>query len=109
MKASSSSSSGCTLNRNDGKPNQNDNDGEINGASASTATSNKQAASKPAAEDAAARRRRLFGDCALIEIIHLHDCLRGAITELEKDVMALSQSIAGNQHGVAQLEHWNDE
>lgn len=32
------------------------------------------------------RRREVFGDCALIEIIHLHDCLRGAIRSLERDV-----------------------
>lgn len=41
-------------------------------------------------EDKAARRRKLFGDCALIEIIHLHDCLRGAIKALEKDVNELN-------------------
>lgn len=32
------------------------------------------------------RRKEVFGDCALIEIIHLHDCLRGAIRTLENDV-----------------------
>jgi iron-sulfur cluster repair protein YtfE (RIC family) len=37
------------------------------------------------------RRKDLFGDCALIEIIHLHDCLRGALNALEKDVTELSQ------------------
>lgn len=51
--------------------------------------------SSTTAEDAAAAKRRkdLFGDCALIEIIHLHDCLRGALRDLEKDVNELSQSI----------------
>ena len=52
--------------------------------------------SKPAAsvqEDKAARRRKLFGDCALIEIIHLHDCLRGALQSLQEDVAALTKQI----------------
>lgn len=44
-------------------------------------------------EDVAKRRKELFGDCALVEIIHLHDCLRGALKELQRDVAALSQSI----------------
>jgi hypothetical protein len=38
------------------------------------------------------RRRKLFGDCALVEIIHLHDCLRGALKALENDVEILSQT-----------------
>jgi zinc finger-like protein len=38
------------------------------------------------------RRKDLFGDCALVEIIHLHDCLRGALKALERDVEALHQS-----------------
>jgi hypothetical protein len=52
------------------------------------------------ADDAATqRRKKLFGDCALIEIIHLHDCLRGAIKALEKDVMELShQSSVANRN-----------
>jgi hypothetical protein len=36
------------------------------------------------------RRKEMFGDCALIEIIHLHDCLRGALTALEADVNELA-------------------
>lgn len=39
------------------------------------------------------RRKDLFGDCALIEIIHLHDCLRGALNALEKDVAELSHTL----------------
>lgn len=39
------------------------------------------------------RRKELFGDCALIEIIHLHDCLRGALKALENDVNQLAASI----------------
>jgi hypothetical protein len=35
------------------------------------------------------RSKSLFGDCALVEIIHLHDCLRGAITALQRDVEQL--------------------
>jgi hypothetical protein len=39
------------------------------------------------------RRRLIFGDCALIEIIHLHDCLRGALKALEKDVKELADPL----------------
>lgn len=38
-------------------------------------------------------RKDLFGDCALVEIIHLHDCLRGALKALQHDVSQLSQSL----------------
>jgi hypothetical protein len=59
-------------------------------------------------EEVAKRRKELFGDCALVEIIHLHDCLRGALRELQKDVTALSRSILqqnnGNDNSVANLE-----
>ena len=40
-------------------------------------------------------RREVFRDCALIEIIHLHDCLRGAVKALEQDVQALAKSLIG--------------
>ena len=46
-------------------------------------------------ESAAKRRKEMFGDCALVEIIHLHDCLRGALKALESDVVQLSQSLQG--------------
>jgi hypothetical protein len=36
------------------------------------------------------RKEELFGDCALIEIIHLHDCLRGALKVLMSDVDQLA-------------------
>jgi len=39
------------------------------------------------------RRKELFGDCALIEIIHLHDCLRGALKALEADVNELAAAV----------------
>lgn len=32
-----------------------------------------------------------FNDCALIEIIHLHDCLRGALHALQKEVLELTK------------------
>jgi iron-sulfur cluster repair protein YtfE (RIC family) len=48
-----------------------------------------------AEESAAKRRKDMFGDCALVEIIHLHDCLRGALKALESDVAQLIQSIQG--------------
>lgn len=39
------------------------------------------------------RRRELIGDCALVEIIHLHDCFRGALNALEKDLTELSKMV----------------
>ena len=42
------------------------------------------------------RRKEVFGDCALIEIIHLHDCLRGALSALETDVNELAGAILAN-------------
>lgn len=39
------------------------------------------------------KRRQIFGECALIEIIHLHDCLRGAIRALELDVTTLETQL----------------
>jgi len=38
-------------------------------------------------------RKDLIGDCALVEIIHLHDCLRGALNALEKDLTELSKMV----------------
>lgn len=39
------------------------------------------------------RARDAFGDCALVEIIHLHDCFRGALKNLEHDVAALCRAV----------------
>lgn len=39
------------------------------------------------------RAKDLFGDCALVEIIHLHDCFRGALTTLVADVSDLCKEI----------------
>ncbi|CAJ1966697.1 unnamed protein product [Cylindrotheca closterium] len=52
------------------------------------------------------RRKELFGDCRLIEIIHLHDCLRGELNALEKGVLEVSQSLldTGNQEILVKLE-----
>ena len=51
-------------------------------------------APKMNAEDSVRKKsRELFGDCALIEIIHLHDCLRGALMQLTEDVSELASSI----------------
>lgn len=36
--------------------------------------------------------KRLFAECALVEIIHLHDCLRGAMWQIQKDVNSLVQT-----------------
>eukprot|EP00533_Pseudo-nitzschia_delicatissima_P003029 CAMPEP_0116098520 /NCGR_PEP_ID=MMETSP0327-20121206/11276_1 /TAXON_ID=44447 /ORGANISM="Pseudo-nitzschia delicatissima, Strain B596" /LENGTH=83 /DNA_ID=CAMNT_0003590331 /DNA_START=246 /DNA_END=494 /DNA_ORIENTATION=+ len=38
-------------------------------------------------------RKDLIGDCALVEIIHLHDCFRGALNALEKDLIELSKMV----------------
>lgn len=38
--------------------------------------------------------RQRFADCALIEIIHLHDCLRGALAQINDDVQVLVHSAA---------------
>eukprot|EP00986_Skeletonema_menzelii_P011659 scaffold6103_cov146-Skeletonema_menzelii.AAC.2 len=40
------------------------------------------------------RAKDLFGDCALVEIIHLHDCFRGALSTLEADVSELCKEIS---------------
>jgi iron-sulfur cluster repair protein YtfE (RIC family) len=50
------------------------------------------------------RRRKLFGDCALVEIIHLHDCLRGALKALHEDVSQLNQSVMAGNVGATELE-----
>ena len=34
------------------------------------------------------------GDCALVEIIHLHDCFRGALEKLESDVAELCREVS---------------
>mmetsp|Transcript_23732 Transcript_23732/g.51339 ORF Transcript_23732/g.51339 Transcript_23732/m.51339 type:complete len:834 (+) Transcript_23732:114-2615(+) len=39
------------------------------------------------------RAKDIFGDCALVEIIHLHDCFRGALKNLEVDVSELCREI----------------
>jgi hypothetical protein len=51
----------------------------------------------------AKRRKDLFGDCALVEIIHLHDCLRGALNALERDVNVLSQ-VSSDYNSLSELE-----
>lgn len=33
--------------------------------------------------------KRLFAECALVEIIHLHDCLRGALHQIQDEVNSL--------------------
>jgi len=42
--------------------------------------------------DSTSSLRSRYSDCALIEIIHLHDCLRGAIRNLAADVRRLQNS-----------------
>lgn len=38
--------------------------------------------------------KRLFAECALVEIIHLHDCLRGALSKIQRDVDSLVHTAA---------------
>jgi len=40
------------------------------------------------------RAKEIFGDCALVEIIHLHDCFRGALKTLEIEVSELCQEMS---------------
>ena len=40
------------------------------------------------------RAKEIFGDCALVEIIHLHDCFRGALKNLEVDVSELCREMS---------------
>lgn len=42
------------------------------------------------------RAKDIFGDCALVEIIHLHDCFRGALKNLEVDVSELCREITAS-------------
>eukprot|EP00581_Thalassiosira_minuscula_P011179 CAMPEP_0183721426 /NCGR_PEP_ID=MMETSP0737-20130205/13706_1 /TAXON_ID=385413 /ORGANISM="Thalassiosira miniscula, Strain CCMP1093" /LENGTH=717 /DNA_ID=CAMNT_0025951433 /DNA_START=38 /DNA_END=2192 /DNA_ORIENTATION=+ len=48
------------------------------------------------------RAKDIFGDCALVEIIHLHDCFRGALKNLQVDVSELCREItaAGEEDAV---------
>jgi hypothetical protein len=56
-------------------------------------------------EDQVSKRRKdLFGDCALIEIIHLHDCLRGALKALESDVNDLTGVVTTSNPRTTDLE-----
>eukprot|EP00574_Skeletonema_japonicum_P009829 CAMPEP_0201714722 /NCGR_PEP_ID=MMETSP0593-20130828/1078_1 /ASSEMBLY_ACC=CAM_ASM_000672 /TAXON_ID=267983 /ORGANISM="Skeletonema japonicum, Strain CCMP2506" /LENGTH=690 /DNA_ID=CAMNT_0048204025 /DNA_START=194 /DNA_END=2267 /DNA_ORIENTATION=- len=55
-------------------------------ASATTSGHNKGTSSR--------RAKDLFGDCALVEIIHLHDCFRGALSALKEDVSELCKEIS---------------
>jgi len=38
--------------------------------------------------------KRLFAECALVEIIHLHDCLRGALHQIQQDVDSLVHTVS---------------
>lgn len=51
--------------------------------------------SEESTNDQASDRHKRFGDCALVEIIHLHDCLRGALHAWEKDINELSEIVLG--------------
>ena len=74
-------------------------------AAASTSASRRTTSASSTAEAATAEAagegqrdraytRKRFAECALIEIIHLHDCLRGALFQIETDVQTLVDSAA---------------
>lgn len=63
------------------------------GSSNTSEMDNHHSMSRYMSDAAKQRRKDLFGDCALVEIIHLHDCLRGALQALEKDLMDLSHMV----------------
>ena len=48
--------------------------------------------------------KQRFADCALIEIIHLHDCLRGALVQIQDDVQDLVESAVAI-HGDSSHSH----
>ena len=51
------------------------------------------------AKKASEPTKRLFAECALVEIIHLHDCLRGALHLIQKDVDSLVHTSSFIQDG----------
>lgn len=56
------------------------------------ATSVSTNTSQPASSNmmtSSVQTKRLFAECALVEIIHLHDCLRGALQQINRDVDSL--------------------
>lgn len=82
-------------------------DSEPSSAVASADTTSPLNSNHPLQESPSLSKRRkdLFGDCALVEIIHLHDCLRGALKALERDVEALNKTLMrGDRHKVNELE-----
>jgi len=52
------------------------------------------AAGASSQEPSPRRAKEIFGDCALVEIIHLHDCFRGALKNLEVDVSELCREMS---------------
>eukprot|EP00578_Thalassiosira_sp_NH16_P015735 CAMPEP_0181109112 /NCGR_PEP_ID=MMETSP1071-20121207/18000_1 /TAXON_ID=35127 /ORGANISM="Thalassiosira sp., Strain NH16" /LENGTH=684 /DNA_ID=CAMNT_0023192781 /DNA_START=140 /DNA_END=2195 /DNA_ORIENTATION=- len=55
----------------------------------------------PTSKPSSRRAKDIFGDCALVEIIHLHDCFRGALKNLEVDVCELCREITAAAGGGA--------
>ena len=63
-------------------------------------------ASSSSSSSQSQRTKSPFGDCALVEIVHLHDCLRGALRALQQDVTELSRSVQTGSSGgrITELE-----
>ena len=55
-----------------------------------SATGHHQDTKKPLEQK---QKVEALGDCALVEIIHLHDCFRGALEKLESDVAELCREV----------------
>jgi Hemerythrin HHE cation binding domain. len=55
----------------------------------STATTQEEDTSNVHTPTTSSSPKRLFAECALVEIIHLHDCLRGAMRQIQQDVDSL--------------------
>mmetsp|Transcript_42126 Transcript_42126/g.101316 ORF Transcript_42126/g.101316 Transcript_42126/m.101316 type:complete len:945 (+) Transcript_42126:261-3095(+) len=75
----------------------------IEHSSSSSSSSHSSPRSNPSPTSMDSRKR--FGDCALVEIIHLHDCLRGAIHALQKDFTDLSLIVFEDIDGTTRIHN----
>jgi hypothetical protein len=77
-----------------------------------TSQKNIESETTPAATGTISSPKRLFAECALVEIIHLHDCLRGALHEIQNEVNDLVQTasvIDVNDENAAQVTGSSDK
>lgn len=76
--------------------------------SISVANANAHCGGAEAASVPPRRARDAFHDCALVEIIHLHDCFRGALRNLEVDVSELCCEITAADAAAGGPRHGED-